>query len=256
MNGRAGSTSAAKSSKFGVGLVDRMTTATSSLLGRSRLRPRRRRRRRPSGRAASGGPAAPRSAEQAWIVLIREVGHARVGFAFEQRFDLAFRPFCRRWKELGAERRFARAQPLAAGDVAWLAGPIVGLRPFAVSVRSRGRLGRSRCAPALEIRPAIGTGASPFGLEIAWSGQPACRAFRPEVLAGRGLARSFPLSAARPDRRSSAAAPGRLVEPRRRPRNRARSPKSSGLGVGFDLGNQRSFPIDRAAPGRDRPGGG
>jgi hypothetical protein len=98
------------------------------------------------------------------MVLIRELGHARIGFTSGKRLDLGLSPTGRGWKQFRAERRFAGAQPLAAGDVAWLTGSIVRLRSFTAAIARW--LGSSRCAAALAFG---GRRAPPFALEIAWS---------------------------------------------------------------------------------------
>ena len=162
--------------------------------------------------------------------------------------------------EVGAERRIRRdSEPLAAGDVAWLAGPVV--RPCARGL-GRGARGRS-VAPARAAarvrprrsgggrRPRLGSGSRRAG-RSARAGRSGPRARRSAGARG-ARARPFPFSAARADGGPAAAAPGGSS-------SRGSSPKSgSSAAVGarlrLDLRSRRS-PRARPATASPRPAGG
>ena len=159
-------------------------------------------------------------------------------------------------RDLGAERRFAGAQPLAAWNVAWLARPIVRLRPFAVSARDRAAArafpaaadprypAGARAPAAVGVRSRIRLGRAARVPDVpprrpGWAGPRA-------VLPTHPLANGSPLSlrAAWVAHRAAAS-----------PRNQARWPKSSGPAPGSISGIEGPS-LSTGGTGRDRPGGG
>ena len=149
--------------------------APSSPLGRSRRRPRRLRLRRPSGLAAPAGPAGP--------ALENESGSSSSASSAIRGSDSALSrgsPSRSGQSDEGGNTSGARmcritgTQPLAARDVAWLAGPIVRLRPFAVATTIARWLGRSRNTATFDIAPACsaaGGGAAVRSSKSPGSGQ-------------------------------------------------------------------------------------
>ena len=165
--------------------------------------PRRAVRRHPRRRTSSGSSSSARSAMRGSASPSRRGSTSRSGHSVPAGKSSAPKPCRRSATARGVGRSLAHPPDREAAAVPGL---------------GRDRAGGSGVPGAratLDIGPALGRRrASAFGLEVARSGQPACWTFRPEVRAGRDLARSFPFSPPGTDRRSPAAAPGRLIEPR------------------------------------------
>ena len=246
LKGLAGLTSVAKSSNsVSVSARRSETTGLSSLLGRSRLRPRRRRRRRPSGLAAPAVRRDPHSENKSGSSSSASSAMRGSDSALEKRVDLAFRPFRRREgifrrrtpvrrsatargvghslahppdraaaavPGLGRDRAAARAFP-AHGDSRYPAG---ARAPGVVAVRSRSRLGR---AARVRDVPARGPG---------W-------------VESRAVLPTLPLGNGSPLFLRGAGAAHRAAAS---PRSQARG-KVFGFGTRLDLRNQGSFGIER-----------
>src|SRR5262249_39247837 len=83
--------------------------------------------------AALAAPARALGLPPDQLGLVRELAGTGLDVALQQCFGLGIRPFRLGGEDVVAEGGLARLQPLAAGDVAGLAGAVVGLRPLAVA---------------------------------------------------------------------------------------------------------------------------